>query len=180
VQCNFTSILVDVIKIHASIENRSDISLSRKSLIENINPTLVKQAFDTRRINQQTDYNPRRNLQYYHRSDPFISKNASESIKIFFKLKTAVDSIKKDFLGDPDWLNSYCRILSSALDRTLRTEQKDMDFFQPQIDYLNELIYLRYRINHEDIERFEKKELKNIVLGRDEKLLYKQIYNQYQ
>lgn len=175
----FKNILETVISIHSSIEDRADMRSFRSKAIYEFNRPIVKNAFDTRRINQYTDYNPRRNLQYYHRSEPFITKDASNVIKTFFKLKTAVDAIKEDFLGDPDWLDSYCRILSAALDRTLRVEQKDMDFFQPQMDYLNELLYLRYRLKDDDIEKLNEKEIRNIILDKDEKLLHKQIYSQY-
>jgi hypothetical protein len=175
----FKLILNNVKQVHSSIEDRVDGQELRVNSLKNLSQPLTKVAFDTRRINQETDYNPRQNLQYYQRSTPFITKDAGEQIKTFFKLKTAVDSIKEDFLGDPDWHTSYCRILSSALDRTLRVEQKDMDFFQPQMDYLNEMLYLRYRINKDDINKLSENELKGIILNRDEKLLHKQIYAQY-
>jgi hypothetical protein len=165
--------------IHSSIEDRVDMRDLRIRTLRDLTNPIIKNAFDTRRVNQYTDYNPRRNLQYYHRSDPFITKESSEKIKTFFKLKTAVDAVKEDFLGDPEWLDSYCRILSAALDRTLRIEQKDMDFFKPQMDYLEELLYLRYRLKEEDITRLNEKELRNIILDKDEKLLHKQIYSNY-
>src|ERR1700722_19744973 len=175
----FTSAINAVKTVHSSIEDRSYTRDLRKDIFASNSMPMVKVAFDTRRINQYTDFNPRRNLQYYHRSEPFISKDASNNIKTLFKLKTAVDSVKEDFLGDPDWLDSYCRILCAALDRTLRVEQKDMDFFQPQRDYLKELLYLRYRLKTDDIERLSERELRNVVLDKDEKLLHKQIYAQY-
>ena len=119
----------------------------RKKHILNAKATgIVKMAFDTRRVNQDTTYIARRNLQTYHRSEAYIDNDSSKKIKTFFKVKTAVDSIKEDFNGDPEWLDSYARILSCALDRTLRIDQKDFDFFKPQLDYLQELLYLRYRL----------------------------------
>lgn len=166
--------------IHSSIEDRAEARELRINALQSIvEPVLVKCAFDTRRTNQETYFNPRRNLQQYHRSDPFISEGAADQLKVFFKLKTAVDQIKDDFIGDSDWLDSYARILSTALDKTLRVEQKDMDFFQPQLDYLNEMLYLRYRLKQEDIEKMSEKELRSVVLGKDEKLVYKQLYSQY-
>lgn len=176
----FKKILNQVKQVHSSIENRAELRDLRKDALENIkSQPIIKVAFDTRRINQDTDYNPRRNLQYYHRSEPFISENSSNDIKLLFKLKVAVDNIKEDFVGDPDWFDSYCRILSATVDKTLRTEQKDMDLSTQQIDYLKELLYLRYRINNNDLESLNEKELRNIILSRDEKLLYKQIYSYY-
>jgi hypothetical protein len=174
----FSDLLQQIKTIHAAIENRSDLRDLRASAFEEQMP-IVKIAFDTRRINQQTEFNPRRNLQYYHRSDPFITGDLSTKIKTLFKLKTAVDNVKEDFIGDPDWQDSYCRVLSAALDRTLRIEQRDMDFAKPQFDYLDELLYLRYRIKDDDINKLNEKELRNIVLGKDEKLLHKQIYANY-
>lgn len=175
----FKLAILEVKNISNSIQNRINIGNCRIRVIKASMPIIVKKAFDTRRINQYTDYNPRRNLQYYHRSDPFITKDASEKIKTFFKLKTAIDAIKEDFTGDPDYLDSYCRILSSALDRTLRIEQKDFDYFQPQLDYLEELLYLRYRLKEDDIKKLNEKEIRDIILDRDEKLLHKQIFAQY-
>lgn len=174
----FKSAMADAKKIHKSIENRVDMREFRVESLNELRP-IVKNAFDTRRINQDTEYNPRRNLQNYHRSEPFITKESSEKIKTFLKLKSAVDSIKEDFLGDPEWLDSYCRILSASLDRTLRVDQKDMDFFKPQMDYLEELLYLRYRLKSDDIIRLNEREIKNLILDKDEKLLHKQIYANY-
>ena len=94
---------------------------------------------------------------------------------IAFRDGSAVRLRRRRF-PDPEWLDSYCRILSAALDRTLRIEQKDMDFFKPQMDYLEELLYLRYRLKDEDIIRLNEKELRNIILDKDERLLHKQIY----
>jgi hypothetical protein len=175
----FKIILNNVKQVHSSIEDRADATELRISALQNIVQPIVKNAFDTRRINQDTDFNPRRNLQHYHRSTPFITKDAAEQIKTFFKLKTAIDSIKEQFIGDSEWLDSYARILSTALDRTLRIDQKDMDFFQPQMDYLNEMIYLRYRLSEDDLNKMSETELKNIILNKDEKLLHKQIFAQY-
>jgi len=167
-----------ILKLHAQIEARAELRQTRTDILQSLAP-MQKQAFDSRRTNQYTDYNPRGNLQYYHRSDPFITKSIASSIKTFLKLKTAADTIKEDFLGDQDFFNSYARILCAALDRTLRIDQKDSDWSEPQMDYLKELLYLRYRLKEEDIEKLSEKELRNIILDRDEKLLHKQIFAAY-
>jgi hypothetical protein len=176
----------DIVKsIHSAIEDKAEMRLFRISALKRLGNKsssrimLLKLAFDTRRIDQYSDANPRRNLQYYHRSEPFITEEVSDKIKTFFKLKFAVDAIKEEFIGDPDYLDSYCRILSFALDKTLRVDQKDMDFGKPQMDYLEELLYLRYRLKPDDINRLSEKELRSTILGRDEKLLHKEIYAQF-
>lgn len=175
----FDLLLENISKVHSSIEDRTDLRELRINSLKNLTQPITKIAFDTRRINQETEYNPRSNLQFYHRSEPYITKNSAEALKLFFKLKMAVDSLKEEFFGDPDWHSSYCRILSAALDRILRVEQKDMDFSKPQMDYLNEMLYLRYRINENDLIKLNENELKGIIINKDEKLLHKQIYSQY-
>jgi single-stranded DNA-specific DHH superfamily exonuclease len=47
------------------------------------------------------------------------------------------------------------------------------------MDYLNEMIYLRYRLSEDDLNKMSETELKNIILNKDEKLLHKQIFAQY-
>lgn len=160
-------------------KNRSLLVNLRKNSFLALNTKLIKVAFDTRRINQGIDFNPRRNLQYYHRSAAFIESKTSDKIKSFLKLKAVLDSVKEDFLNNTNWLDSYARILSQTLDKTLRIEQKDFDFHQPQIDYLEELLYLRYRIKLDDIEQLNNKELRKIILDKDEKLMYESIYAIY-
>ena len=44
---------------------------------------------------------------------------------------------------------------------------------------LNELLYLRYRLASDDINKMSENELKSIILNRDEKLLHKQIFANY-
>ena len=174
----FSVVMQDVKNIHSSIEDREEMRSFRQDVLVSLKP-MVKVAFDSRRIDQENTFNPRRNLQYYHRSNAFITKDASEMLKTFFKLKTTADSIREDFQSDPSWMDSYCRILCAALDRTLRVDQKDMDFFQPQIDYLNELLYLRYRLKEDDIVRMNEQELRGIILSKDERLSYRHIFSNY-
>jgi len=167
-------ILCDFKKNH---KDRIKCSQFRKKYIQ---PVLVKQAFDTRRINQNTDFNPRRNLQYYQRSEPFISAKTAEKIEDFFKIKMAADEIRDKYIGEPDWLDSYTRILCNAVDQTLRIEQKDFDYSDTQLEYLSELLYVRYRLRPEDIKSASKEHLKDIFLNKDERLLRRSIFVNYQ
>lgn len=144
-----------------------------------IKPGLVKNAFDTRRVNQNTELNPRRNLQYYQRSEPFIDEQSADQIKLFFKVKTAADDLRNEFVGEPDWLDSHTRILCNAVDQTLRIEQKDFDYSRAQLDYLSELLYVRYRLRSEDIEKLSQHELRNVILTKDERLLRRSIFVNY-
>lgn len=181
----FLGLKKELLRLHASLEERSQgVSATSKlrSALETLaveGPGITKVAFDTRRINSETTVNPRRNLQNYQRSEPFISPEISEKIKNLFKVKVAADLIKEQFIGDPDWLDSNSRILCNSIDNTLRVEQKDYDFFKPQFDYLDELLYLRYRLASSDIERLPEEEIKNVLLSRDEKLMHKSLYANY-
>lgn len=181
----FLGLKKELLKLHASLEERSQgVSATSKlrAALESLaleDPGMTKVAFDTRRINSETTVNPRRNLQNYQRTEPFISPEISQKIKNLFKVKTAADLIKDQFIGDPDWLDSNSRILCNAVDNTLRVEQKDYDFFKPQFDYLDELLYLRYRLATSDIERLPEEEIKNVLLSRDEKLMHKSLYANY-
>lgn len=141
--------------------------------------SFVKQAFDTRRINQNTEFNPRRNLQYYQRSEPFLDDKNAEKIRLLLKVKEATDEIRNEFIGEPEWLDSYSRILCNAIDQTLRVEQKDFDYSTAQLDYLSELLYVRYRLNAENLAAADKTLLKKTFLNKDEKLLRKGIFINY-
>jgi hypothetical protein len=137
---------------------------------------LSKTAFDTRRIDQENDRNPRRNLQYYHRSEPYIDEDLSTKIAYIMKIKNATDLIKEQYGTDPEWFDSYARILGSAVDRALRSDQKDGDFFKASFDYLDELLYVRYRLAPEDIQRLGEREIERVILGRDEAMVHKHLY----
>jgi hypothetical protein len=173
VQKLFYNLNNDLLKIHASIDRRAF------KIKSPLNSALIKTAFDTRRINSEKIVNPRRNLQNYQRSEPFIDNKLAEQINTIFKLKRSVDTIKNEFETDFDWLDSNTRILCNAIDRTLRIHEQDGDFFKPQFDYLSELLYLRYRLSMSDIDTLSEPQIKLAILNKDEKLLHKQIYSNY-
>ena len=104
----------------------------------------TKVAFDTRRIDQETDYNPRRGLQNYNRSEAFLSEATAQRIKNFAKLRNALYSLKDKYGREHEWQDSNARILLTAVDRGLRTGIDDGDFAeqnQPGVgsfDYLED------------------------------------------
>jgi hypothetical protein len=164
-------------KISSNIDSRSDSNSVKKNFLEALaNPKLTKVAFDTRNIDPY-QYNPRRNLQNYNRSQQFISEATSNALQNFAKLKLVVDLIEKDYYNNPDYLDSYARILKNSLDKALRVEQKDFDFDARELDYLNQLIYSRYRLDQDMIKQSDEKLLRQAVLAKDEKLMYAKIYN---
>lgn len=137
---------------------------------------MIKVAFDTRRIDQELEFNPRRGLQNYNRSEQFITESMSNKIIGFRKIKEVLDDIKSDFEKNAHWQDSYARVLCGTVDQVLRVNQKDGDYsdHQPSMgsfNYLDELLQLRYRINHDDINKFSNKQLRKIILDKDEDLI---------
>lgn len=134
---------------------------------------LVKVAFDTRHVDQEHDFIPRRNLQEYHNSQAFISENLENKIKNLLKLKETVLKLKSQYGSLPEWQDSYLRVLSNTIERCLRVNQKDGDITNTQpgsITYLEELLYLRYRIVVDQILGMNEDDLVKILLNHDPQL----------
>lgn len=135
------------------------------------NKGFVKKAFDTRRVNQEVDRIPRRNLQFWHRSDEFIDEEKQGKINAFAHLYSVAKKIREEFETRPDWHDSYARILVDALERTLRIRQADGDIDPEQLKYLEQLLETRYGLAIDKIERHGELELYNKILKKDESLL---------
>jgi hypothetical protein len=160
-----------------SIESRKQFIILRK---KSLNKKINKFAFDTRRINQEIEYNPRRGLQNYHRSEQFISQATSEKLTVLAKLKRILDSLKDKYGKEPEWQDSYSRILLNTINNGLRTEQKDGDYTDSQravgsLDYIEELLDMRYRLNLDGISKMADEKIKGILLSKDEDLTYKDL-----
>lgn len=156
----------------------------RKIALEQLNEGLVKVAFDTRRINQETEYNPRRGLQNYHRSEQFVSTAQAEKLTNLSRLKIILDELKQAYGREPEWQDSYCRVLLNTLNKTLRTDQQDGDFGENQpsvgsLDYVEELLFTRYRLDINSISKFGSDELVDILLRKDEALTRKGMLTPY-
>jgi hypothetical protein len=154
---------------------KSAFAIRKRGLDSLLNNTFVKVAFDTRRIDQETTYNPRRGLQNYHRSEPFVSANMLEKIKAFSKLSTVLDQIKSEYGREAEWQDSYVRVLSSAVHKGLRTVQADGDYSDAQpsmasLAYLEELMYVRYRLTADSLMSMGEQDLRNAILSKDELL----------
>jgi hypothetical protein len=137
----------------------------------------TKLAFDTRRIDQETEYNPRRGLQNYNRSEAFLSEGTAQRIKNFTKLRSALTGLKNVYGREHEWQDSNARILLTAVEKGLRTGIGDGDFAtqnQPGVgsfDYLEELLNVRYRLSHDDLTRMGEADLTKVILAKDEELL---------
>lgn len=178
-----TDIYALLSNIDNNIINRKKCSKVRHKNIVSISSSkneIVKLAFDTRRINQEVDFNPRRGLQNYHRSEAFISENLSNKLKSFAKLRNVLNALKEKYGKEYEWQDSYARVLLATLDRGLRTDQNDGDFSEAQpsmgsLDYIEQLLQVRYRIGADDIGNLEDNQLAKIILAKDENLLNRDI-----
>jgi hypothetical protein len=157
----------------ASVEEDEMVECSaRLAALQAMQPRqLTKQAFDTRRIDQEHERNPRKNLQYYHRAEEFITTDDNERLNRFAKLHGITKEIRKDFGSEPEWFESYARQLDNHLTRILRIEQADLDIFQPQLNYLEQLVYARYRLTIEDLKKLGKEDIRAKILSKDEPLM---------
>jgi hypothetical protein len=178
---DFTEIYYLISTGMQGVTSRKDTAKLRKETMKSIGSTgMVKLAFDTRRINQETDYIPRRGLQNYHRSEAFISEATADKIKNFAKIKSGLEDLKLKLGKQPEWQDSYARVLLSTIDRAIRTDQKDGDYAETQpgvgsLDYLEELLFTRYRLDMNSIASKSEDELNKIILAKDESLTRKDI-----
>jgi hypothetical protein len=136
----------------------------------------TKVAFDTRRIDQESDFNPRRGLQNYNRSEAFLSAATAIRVKNFAKLRKVLQGLKNVYGKEHEWQDSNARVLLTAVEKGLRTDTNDGDFAthnQPGVgsfDYLEELLAMRYRLSYDDLTRMGESDLKNVILTKDGEL----------
>lgn len=166
------SIIASSLEEHDS--RKESIALRKLAFQKAFNP-LVKIAFDSRRINQETDYIARRGLQNYNRSDAFISEATASKLKCLKELKLALLDLKQDYGKNKGWQDSYCRVLLDTVNKALRTEQKDGDYTDSQpgvgsLDYIEEMLHVRYRLDLLNIADLSAKDLRDKLLSKDKEL----------
>jgi len=168
--------------LSSNIENnktRQQAIKLRKKGLNSIN-NFTKVAFDTRRINQETEYNPRRGLQNYHRSEQFISEAISKKLLVLVKLRNVLEQLKLQYGKESEWQDSYARVLLNTINNGLRKDLNDGDFTEMQpgtgsLDYIEELLYVRYRLNLDKLSELNEDQIKEIILSKDEDLINKNV-----
>lgn len=162
----------------ADVTTRRQARSLRKEAFTSLTPNsgFKKLAFDTRRIDQENDYIPRRGLQNYHRSEKFISDAIGLKIESFTRLAKILEQLKIEYGREPEWQDSYTRVLGSAIKKGLRTDQADDDFSDAQpsmgsLDYLEQLMYVRYRLTPESMSSMSDDSLRQAILSKDELLV---------
>lgn len=134
---------------------------------------IKKLAFDTRKFNSETDRNPRAGLQHYHRSEEFLNRDDEKKVEILARLIAPLNDIKNKYGTDTDWHDSYARLLLDNLNKALIIKESEVDIFRPQVEYLSQILDLRYRLSLDDIAKMSSDELSQVILKKDEKLLKK-------
>jgi hypothetical protein len=169
-----------------NIKIRRESQASRKIALAGMQDSgFYKKAFDTRRINQETDFNPRRGLQNYHRSQQFLSEAQEVKIAGYMRLLKIAEGLQEKYGREPEWQDSYCRILLNTLNNVLRVEQQDGDYGETgtsigSFDYLDQLLHARYRLEMNSINKLGEEELYKIVLSKDEPLIRKNTVPKYE
>lgn len=176
------------LELYQLIAEGQENALSRKHAIgmrgrclQSLCAGFVKQAFDTRRVDQETEYNPRRGLQNYNRSEAFLSEAMGQKVKNFARLRDVVFGLKEIYGKEPEWQDSNARVLLATLDAGLRTNTHDGDFTacQPGVgsfDYIEELMHMRYRLGFDDLSKMAMDDLRKVILSKDEELVHKNIH----
>lgn len=149
---------------------------ARMAAFKSFTQPLQKFAFDTRRFDQETVRNPRSNLQNWVRSEQFIDEELQGKIDIFAKMLKPLEELKQSFGSQPEWHDSYSRTLYDHVHRILRVKEADLDIFRPQIAYLEQLMFARYRLSMDELGKIKEADFKEAVLKKDESLLKRGAY----
>lgn len=136
----------------------------------------TKVAIDSRRIDQCWDRNPRPTIQFFTRSQPFIDEKDQGDINVFAKLMNSLIEIKASYGDQPEYFESYARVLYDNVERILRLKQGDLEIYRPQLEYLKQLIYARYRLSMDNIVALGNNELKDRILSKDENLIKRGLF----
>lgn len=160
-----------------NVSYRNEAIKMRKIAFDSFNKNgFTKIAFDTRRIDQGLQIIPRRGLQNYSRSEQFITEAINDKINDLIKLKDVLIKLKEKYGQQHDWHDSYARVLLSTIENAIRSNYKDGDITESQpavgsLDYVEELLYVRYRLSFDDLKNMNESELERIILAKDEDLI---------
>lgn len=164
-----------IYRIACEVESPEIERSARKAALRSLAP-LTKVAMDTRRVDQNTVRNPRPNLQYWRRSGQFVDDNMQDKLNVFTKLMGVLQGIKKAYGSEPEYHNSYARQMHGHVERALRLKTGDKDYFSPQLVYVEQILFARYRLSMEQLRKQSAEELKKAILSKDEDLLKRGVY----
>ena len=181
-----TSELLEIYSLVKTASTSLNISKQSKQARNNLlsdlnkinNNPLVKLAFDTRRIDQDKEYNPRRGLQHYQRSEEFVTEDTSLKIANIKKIKNVTALLKDLFHSDDAWHDSFAKTLYSSLENTINDFNKLGNFSSDQksltgLHYIQQLLTIRYGIDLDKVQLDKDEDILNVILRRDNELLQK-------
>lgn len=151
---------------------------SLESMCYQASKKMVKLAFDTRRIDQDNQVNPRRNLQYYNRSQQYVDAEINKRMSAFAELMPVLNTIKNKYGSQPEYFDSYANQLHDLVHRVLQVKEAELNVFRPQVEYLEQLLYARYRLTPDDLRSLSQDELEQRIIAKDESLLKRGRYLQ--
>jgi uncharacterized protein YoxC len=130
-----------------------------------------KYAMDERFVDADV-VNPRNSLQYFHRSSEFVPQDMKTKLSSIEKLKEVCEDIKGKYGNSFEWFDSNTRVLLGKLTNTIQLFKKNGSAVggQPSLqslDYLQQMLSSRYRLNIYDLPKYSKAELEGIVLAHD-------------
>jgi len=132
---------------------------------------LSRVAFDTRRIDQESERNPRTNLQYWNRSQQFIDEELQGRLERIARLIKPLEKIQNKYGQHPEYFQSFARSLHDSVNRIIKVNESDMNVFRPQLDYLEQLLFARYRLSMDDLLILSEDSLTDRIISKDENLL---------
>jgi len=161
----------DVLNDIEQIVERSRISRQKRQAFIQQVFGLKKLAFDPRHFDSEEDANPRRNLQHYHNQN-VLSEDLAKKLFLVNKLFKVAENIKSEFSQEPEYQDSYAKQLHHLLHRALRMKENDRNYSESQqsltsISYIADVLFKRYRLTWDEIDKLSTKELKNRVLSID-------------
>jgi hypothetical protein len=138
--------------------------------------SMKKEAFDSRYLTPDIDVNPRKTVQNFHHSQPKMTPELSGKLFQLKRLYDITEIIKNEFQREPEYQESYVRSLNHQLTRVLRLTEMDSNYSDNQqslssINYVEELLYSRYRLTLDDIKKMSDESLRDRILMIDDKLL---------
>lgn len=170
----------ELLEIHALVKSASinlDIRNKSKCLRDSIltDKPLTKLAFDTRRIDQDKEYNPRRGLQHYQRSEEFVSEDTAHKMACLEKCKEVTNILKSVFSRTNEWHDSFIKTLYNTLSGAVNDFNKLGNFSSNQkslssLEYIEQLLTVRYAINLDNVINIPEEELFFTILKKDEEL----------
>jgi hypothetical protein len=161
--------------IKNTIQESQTKRIERKAKLTNFK--MVKIAFDTRMFKPDLDVHPNKSMQNFHSSQIKLNATISNKLTQLKRVYGITEILKQEFQREKEYQDSYIRSLNHQLYRTLRIKEADAGYSDAQhalnsINYVEELLYTRYRLTLDEIEKMSDKNLRDHLIKLDVNLLH--------